>query len=197
MKRRFIPLAVILTLCFLIGSYAIGTGLFPLKEETVVAVEPLGDGIDALSEIDRPTIKDFDDFFWNGITWISPDGAVPLEGFSAIKGGWKALMLYDPLDEKGKSSRELLNCHISGTMDEMEVTMDWYWKENHDGTTASAEHVPDLELSGQYTDKNFRVSCQDAALSVSDIYVHKGKQCMIGTWHRSDELLILVYMTRP
>ncbi|WP_373730311.1 MULTISPECIES: hypothetical protein [Bacteroidales] len=197
MKRRFFSLATIITLCFLIGSYAIGTKFSFFKGETVVETESMDDGVNAFSDISRPTIKDFDDFFWNGMVWISPEEAVPLEGFSAIVGGWKALMLYDPLDENDKSSRELLNCYISGTMDEMKVTMDWYWKENHDGTNASTEHLPDLELFGRYVDKNFLVSCQDAALSVSDIYVYKEKQCMIGTWHRSDELQILVYMTRP
>jgi hypothetical protein len=163
------------------------SGSIPAPEETGAS----------LSTEERPALEDFlwytEDVIENGV----PEGAQIIDSAEFVLGGWKGFILYDPNNNYGANSAELLNVDISGTGEELRLTLDWYLMLIPGETQAYDEtDMDDVVFEGEWIGGGIQTFGW-GELRLRRLYALEGKQYAFGSLETPDGIPALVALVRP
>ncbi len=150
-----------------------------------------------LSTEERPALEDFlwytEDVIENGV----PEGAQIIDSAEFVLGGWKGFILYDPNNNYGANSAELLNVDISGTGEELRLTLDWYLMLIPGETQAYDEtDMDDVVFEGEWIGGGIQTFGW-GELRLRRLYALEGKQYAFGSLETPDGIPALVALVRP
>ena len=150
-----------------------------------------------LSTEERPDLEDFlwytEDVIENGV----PEGAQIIDSAEFVLGGWKGFILYDPNNNYGANSAELLNVDISGTGEELRLTLDWYLMLIPGETQAYDEtDMDDVVFEGEWIGGGIQTFGW-GELRLRRLYALEGKQYAFGSLETPDGIPALVALVRP
>jgi hypothetical protein len=151
----------------------------------------------SLSTEERPALEDFlwytEDVIENGV----PEGAQIIDSAEFVLGGWKGFILYDPNNNYGANSAELLNVDISGTGEELRLTLDWYLMLIPGETQAYDEtDMDDVVFDGEWIGGGIQTFGW-GELRLRRLYALEGKQYAFGSLETPDGIPALVALVRP
>ncbi len=128
----------------------------------------------------RPTFSEFDWYYNLSRLDAVPSNGRSLNGFEAISGGWKALLLYDAMGEEGVPSRELLNVYISGAKGNFSVVLDLY-QAQYGQEIEDESDMDDVVLNGAWNDSsNALTATGRVTLSITAFYTYQDSQYALG-----------------
>jgi len=146
---------------------------------------------------ERPDLEDFlwytEDVLYNGV----PSDANTIGNISALTGGWKALIFYDPNNEFDSYAIEHLNIELAGTEDDLSLTFDWYsifWANT--GESFDETDMEDTVFSGKWENGGLWASGA-GTIHLMQFYELNGKQYAVGTMDTPDGIPALVALVRP
>jgi hypothetical protein len=114
-----------------------------------------------------------------------------------VLGGWKGFILYDPNNNYGANSAELLNVDISGTGEELRLTLDWYLMLIPGETQAYDEtDMDDVVFEGEWIGGGIQTFGW-GELRLRRLYALEGKQYAFGSLETPDGIPALVALVRP
>lgn len=150
-----------------------------------------------LSTEERPDWEEFlwylEDVYENG---VPADGLI-IDNAKYVMGGWKGLILYDPDNTHGANSAELLNVDISGTGEELRLTLDWYLMLIPGETQAYDEtDMDDVVFEGEWIGGGIQTFGW-GELRLRRLYALEGKQYAFGSLETPDGIPALVALVRP
>lgn len=150
-----------------------------------------------LSTEERPDLEDFlwytEDVIENGV----PEGAQIIDSAEFVLGGWKGFILYDPNNNYGANSAELLNVDISGTGEELRLTLDWYLMLIPGETQAYDEtDMDDVVFEGEWIGGGIQTFGW-GELRLRRLYALEGKQYAFGSLETPDGIPALLALVRP
>lgn len=145
---------------------------------------------------EKAGIRDAEGFSWeNGWTYLSTD-AEQITDFSAVTGGWKAVIISDPFELRNSYTTDYMNIHISGTAAKLDVTMNWGIRFfNSDGTSIDASGYPSA-LSGSYSDYTLTAT-GSGKLVITAFFKDNGKEYAVGNYTWPDGIVAYVGLIRP
>ena len=150
-----------------------------------------------LSTDERPNLEDFlwytEDVLYNGV----PTGAETIDHLSPLIGGWKALIIYDPDNVYDSNAYEFLNIALSGTEDDLSLTLDWYliyW--SNEGESLDETGMEDTVFSGKWENGGLWASGA-GTIRLTHYYEQNQKQYAVGTMDTPDGIPAFVALVRP
>lgn len=151
----------------------------------------------SLSTTERPELLDFlwymEDVFFNGV----PPHINRIINYDHCSGGWKALILYDPDNEHDASAMQFLNVEISGSPENVKLTLDWYlifW--SNVGESVDETGLENAHFSGRW--ENNRLWASGAGtIRLNDFYSLNGKQYAVGVMDTPDGIPATIALVRP
>ena len=152
----------------------------------------------ALSTNDRPKPAEFAWFKNEMIDGKLPDGIEYLTSAEEFCGGWKGVIIYDPLRMKGEFNiSEYVNFNISGSGDNIELVIDWYqmWPEYSE--IVDETENPDITLHGYEWADGIYVDYTTFSMQIHEFYEKDGMQYAVGTICTESGETAYVGMVRP
>ena len=147
---------------------------------------------------ERPTDADFTDWYARDVMWYgAPADAGRITDFSALLGGWKGLIYYDPENAYQNEAIELVNFRLDGGAESAVLTVDWYniyWVQ--DGRGYSEEEQEDSVFAGTWQLGELYV-VGPGNIRFTDFYTRDGKQYACGLMTCPDGIPAGVAMVRP
>ncbi|ETP71796.1 hypothetical protein UYO_2264 [Lachnospiraceae bacterium JC7] len=187
-------------------SGTIKEGSLPLESESTWLVSEadkwLHPGIDKKEESLRdisaydtnelPNIKDF--------KWVTTEiltGNLPKEaesiGFEEALGGWKCYILDDAI-----AMERLANMEIEGTMDELELHIDWYYtRSGGKSGEASEDNTQDSVFHGFVNEAGDIEAEGTGRIQVTDIYTIGDRMYAHGKLYWPDGIVGYLFLVRP
>jgi hypothetical protein len=171
------------------------------KEENTPAVssesQPPEETNASLSTEERPDMESFlwytEDVRYNGV----PADAETIDKLSPLSGGWKAFIIYDPDDAYDSSAYEFLNISLTGTADDLRLTLDWYlifW--SNEGESFDETDMEDTIFNGKWEDGGLWASGM-GTIRLTQFYSLGDKQYAVGTMDTPNGIPALIALVRP
>ena len=157
---------------------------------------PQGVKVD-LSTKERPNLEDFlwytEDVFYDGV----PTDAAIIDNVQYTMGGWKGIIIYDPDNKHGANAMEFLNVNISGTENNLSLTLDWYLMFiSGQGEGLDETDMEDTVFSGKWENGGLWASGA-GTIRLTQFYELNGKQYAIGTMDTPDGIPAFIGLVRP
>jgi hypothetical protein len=168
----------------------------PAPIESSESQTPEASSVD-LSTEERPDLEDFlwytEDVFYNGV----PADAAIIDSIKYTTGGWKGLIIYDPDNDYGENAMEFLNVNISGTEDDLSLTLDWYLMFiSGEGSSFDETDMEDTVFSGKWESGGLWASGA-GTIRLTQFYKLNDKQYTIGTMDTPDGIPAFIALVRP
>lgn len=169
----------------------------PAVPETPVSEPPAPEPV-SYDTYERPTDADFADWYARDVMWYgAPADVERITDFSALLGGWKGLIYYDPENAYQNEAVELVNFRLDGGAESAVLTVDWYniyWVQ--DGRGYSEEQQEDSTFAGTWQLGELYV-VGPGNIRFTDFYTRDGKQYACGLMTCPDGIPARVAMVRP
>lgn len=135
-------------------------------------------------------------YTWNN-GWSDMSSNAELIGdFTALTGGWKALIVTDPFELMDAYTTDFVNISISGSASDVKITMSWGTRlYNSTGKTVQTNSTPS-SFSGKFQ-KGAIDAVGSGRLVIKDFYCGNGKEYAVGEYTWPDGLVGYVGLTRP
>ena len=156
------------------------------------AVEETSNPVPVYDTDELPKIKDFKWVTTEIQNGVCPDEAESLY-FEEVLGGWKCYIIDD---ETGLE--RLANIHISGTWENLTLSIDWYYVRigGKDGEV-SEDNTPDSVFTGSVNDDGEIDVTGPGRVYLTDIYRIGDHQYAFGTIYWADGMTGGIYLVRP
>ncbi len=162
-----------------------------------VETPPPAPTVGNFSTSERPDLSDFV-WYCEGVQYTGiPAEAAFISELASLTGGWKALVIYDPNNEFDSAAMEFLNISISGTTDDLSLTLDWYsifW--SNEGQSYDESDMEDSVFLGKWENGGLWASGA-GTIRLAQFYELSGKQYAVGTMDTPDGIPALVALVRP
>lgn len=169
------------------------------KSEQQSASQPqpeptLESNVSAYDTTERPTLADF--------TWVTQDvlvgagltGGEPIP-FSGLLGGWKCYLIDIP--GEGQMVERFLNVDISGTEENVTLTLDWYYIYLGDEDRGYDEDAPDSVFAGKKNADGTITAVGPGTLTIRQCVSMDGHQYAVGSLMWPDGIVSHVALARP
>lgn len=132
----------------------------------------------------------------NGFSWTDlSDSITPLTDLSSVTGGWKAYIVSSPW-ELEKSVAYLMNINISGSEEEVTVTMHWHYFSVYSSGESGISEQPDTFYTGTW--QNGSLECYgDGMITLDSFCFDQGKEYATGSIKWGDGTSGAIALIRP
>ena len=117
--------------------------------------------------------------------------------FSAITGGWKAMIISDPLELRNSYTTDYMNIKIDGSASSAKVTFRWHSRfMNSSGKSVDVSKDPPGSFKGSFS--NGKLSAIGSGkIEIKSFFYDKGKEYALGTYTWPDGVIGYIGMVRP
>lgn len=150
-----------------------------------------------MSTNEKAGLRDSEGFSWKeGWTYLSSNKQV-INDFSALKGGWKAVMISDPQNKREGMFTDYLNVEISGTDIDTVVTLKWRERlmSNSGGSVIDVSGY-DSNLAGSFLGGEIE-AVGSGKITLTDFYYDNGKEFAEGKYIWTDGVEGYIGLIRP
>lgn len=140
-------------------------------------------------------IMDAEGFSWNkGWTYLSSN-AKPVSNFSELTGGWKAIMISDPLELMDSYATDYMNVDITGSASLLTVTMNWGTRIAKQLGTVDASGSSS-SMTGSYSNGEI-TAVGSGRITINSFCYDYGKEFAVGTYTWPDGVIGYIGLIRP
>ena len=140
-------------------------------------------------------IMDAEGFSWNkGWTYLSSN-AKPVSNFSELTGGWKAIMISDPLELMDSYATDYMNVDITGSASSLTVTMNWGTRIAKQLGTVDASGSSS-SMTGSYSNGEI-TAVGSGRITINSFCYDYGKEFAVGTYTWPDGVIGYIGLIRP
>ena len=138
---------------------------------------------------------DAEGFSWNkGWTYLSSN-AKPVSNFSELTGGWKAIMISDPLELMDSYATDYMNVDITGSASSLTVTMNWGTRIAKQLGTVDASGSSS-SMTGSYSNGEI-TAVGSGRITINSFCYDYGKEFAVGTYTWPDGVIGYIGLIRP
>lgn len=143
-----------------------------------------------------PTLEDF--------IWVTPEiykGSLPDDidrlGFDEVTGSWKAYIITDPEVKYDSMTESFLNASVSGSEDNVEITLDWNYTYINSEGSGYDDNSPDSVFTGAWSDGSVKDATGAGKISIDTFYYENGHEYAVGSMMWPDGIPAVVFFSRP
>ncbi len=143
------------------------------------------------------TEDDINNYSWeNGWSTMSPQ-AESIDSFDTVTGGWRAVMVTDPLELLDCYSTDNMNIDISGSPDSATITFNSNkrrFHKNGEVLNLSGEHP---SFQGSFTDGSIYAASRSGSVKLDHFYIDGDKEYALGVYTFPSGEIGYIGMVRP